>query len=95
MNVQNDMRELFEDAVKETGISLRVGVAELAEYAAERSAHLATLVGDPDFSMAVRAERDAVALKAGLTAVQQADVADAKLVGVIQGGLTFAAKFLA
>ncbi len=95
MNVQDDLRELFEDAARETGVSLQVGAAELAEYAAARSAHLATLVGDPNFAMAVRAERDAVALKAGILAVQQADAADARLVGVIQGGLTFAAKFLA
>ena len=94
-NVADDFRALFQDAIAETGVEIRVGLAELATYAAERSAHLATLVGDPGFSMAVAAERDAVALKAGIVAVRQADQADARLVGIIQGGLSFAAKLIA
>ena len=97
-NVTDDFFAVFEDAIAETGASLQVGAAELAVYAAERSAHLATLVGDPGFSMAVRAERDAVALKAGIVVVQQADLADARLqrlVAVIQGGLSLAAKLIA
>ena len=95
MNVTDHLQALFQDAIEETGVGLQIGVAELATYAAERSAHLATLVSDPDFQLAVRAERDAVALKAGITAVQQADVADARIVGVIQGALSFAANLIA
>lgn len=94
-DVTGDLKALFEDAIAETGVSLQVGAAELAAYAAERSAHLATLVGDPGFMLAVRAERDAVSLRAGITAVQQADAADARIVGVIQGALSFAAGLIA
>ena len=94
-NVADDFQALFEDAITETGVSLQVGATELAAYAAERSAHLATLVGDRGFSMAVRAERDAVALKAGIVAVRQGDQADARIVGIIQGGLSLAAKLIA
>lgn len=94
-DVTEDLKALFQDAIEETGVSLQVGAAELAAYAAERSAHLATLVSDPGFQLAVRAERDAVALRAGITAVQQADAADARIVGVIQGALSFAAGLIA
>lgn len=89
-----DFVVLFEDAIAETGVSLRAGVVELAAFAAERSAYLATLVDDPGFNMALRAERDAVVLHAGITAVQQADQADERFVGLIQGGLALAARLL-
>ncbi len=94
-DVIHDLEKLLTDAIAETGVSLQKGAAELAAYAAERSAHLATLVDDPGFQEAVRAERDAVALEAGITAVQQADAADARIVGVIQGGLALAARLIA
>ena len=94
-DVTENLKSLFEDAIAETGVSLQVGAAELAAYAAERSAHLATLVGDPGFSIALRAERDAVALRAGITAVQEGDAADARIVGVIHGALSIAAGLLA
>lgn len=94
-DVTEDFVRLFEDAITETGANVQVRAAELAAYAAERSAHLATLVGDPDFNLAVRAERDAVALRAGISAVQQGDAADARIVGVIHGGLSLAARLIA
>ena len=94
-DVKHELEALLTDAIAETGASLQQGAAELAAYAAERAAHLATLVDDPGFQEAVRAERDAVALKAGITAVQQADAADARIVGVIQGALALAANLLA
>lgn len=95
MNVAEDFKELLDDFVQETGRGLQAGTAELAAYAAGRSAHLSTLVGDPGFAVALRAERDAVALKAGITAVRQGDAADQRIVGLIHGGLSFAAKALA
>lgn len=93
MSIQQDLATLFQDVVDETGVSLRKGTADkLAAYAAERSAQLAKFVGVPGFQEAVRVERDNVALEAGILAVQGADQADARLVGVIQGALTFAAR---
>ncbi len=92
MSIQQDLATLFRDVADETGVILRVGADELAAYAAERSANLATLVGSVNFERAVRIERDSVALKAGIIAVQNADQADARLVGVIQGALSFAAR---
>ena len=69
-------------------------VDRVAEYAAGRSAHLATLVDDPGFEYAVRAERDAVALFAGLETVASADAFDARMVGLIHGILGIAARAL-
>jgi hypothetical protein len=86
---------LLKDAIAETGATLAKGADELALYVAGRSAHLATLVEDPGFDLAIRAERDAVALEAGLAAVEQAEAADARLLGIFQGVLAMGAKALA
>lgn len=92
--VAGSIQGLLEDALAETGVSLTKGAEELALYAAGRSAHLATLVDDPGFDQAVRAERDAVALEAGLSAVRQGDAADAQIVGIIQGAIAMGARAL-
>ncbi len=91
MSESERFQELIESAVAELGKELTVDTSELAVYAAERSSHLATLVNDPDFDIAVRAERDAVALKAGIILTNESDSADFRLVGIIQGAIHFAA----
>lgn len=94
-SVTHRFEQILEDAVRETGTSLRTSAHEVAVYAAERAAHLATIVDDPGFLEAVRAERDAVALRAGIAAVRAGDAADARIVGLLQGGLFWAASLLA
>jgi hypothetical protein len=93
-DVKEEFTRLFDELTTEIGAGFQVEAEELAEYAAGRSAHLATLVGDPDFNLAIRAERDAVTLKAGIGAVQQADKIDQRVIGAIQGGLSLAARLL-
>lgn len=83
----DDFEDLIRDAVRETRADLAIDSDELVRYTAERAAHLSTLVGQPGFQRAVVAERNAVALKAGLDATLRAEAADARLVGVIQGAL--------
>lgn len=95
VDAKQELEALLQDVIEETGASLKTGAAELAEFAAERSAHLATLVGDPGFDQAVRAERDAVALRAGLVTTHEADAADQRIVGAIHGGLRVLARALA
>lgn len=95
MNVGDELERLLKDAAKETGRDLQFNTVAVAAYAAERTAYLSTLVGQPGFEEAVRAERDNVALKAGLTAVATADAADARLIGIIQGVLFLGARSLA
>lgn len=95
MNVARDLSDLLKDAVNEIGVTIRAELAGVAAYAAERAAHLATIANEPGFELAVRAERDAVALRAGIGAVQQADAADARVVGIIHGVLLTGARALA
>lgn len=94
-DVTKDLANLLGDAIAETGANLQKTAVEIAAYAAERATHLSTLVDDQGFAEAVRAERDAVALEAGVAAVQEADAIDSRVVGVIQGGLFLSARILA
>lgn len=82
-----NINELLEDVLEETGAQLSVSKDDLVQYTAERGAHLATIVDEPGFSLALRAERDSIALYAGLNASLAAEAADARMVGTIQGVL--------
>ena len=95
MNVADELERLLKDAAKETGRDLKANLAEVTLYAAERTAYLSTLVGQPGFEEAVRAERDNVTLKSGIASVKAADAADARVVGIIQGVLFLGARALA
>ena len=92
MTTADGFRSLLEDVLAETGRSLTDTPAAIAAYAAERSAHLATLVGVEGFEVAVRAERDAVALRAGVAVTTEADAFDQRIAGAIHGALAFAAR---
>lgn len=70
------------------------GVEKVAEYAAERTAHLATMIQDPGFSNLVAAEADSVALKAATELVAQADATDARLNGMLEGAMRLGARLL-
>lgn len=87
-----DFEDLLRGAIRETRAELAMDADELVRYTAERAAHLTTLAGQAGFARAVVAERNAVALKAGLDATLQAEAADARLVGVISGVLLGVAK---
>lgn len=63
------MRAALQAAAAETGHAVHDSVAV---YAAARAAHLAGIVGQPGFDEAVAAERDAVALYAGVYATDAA-----------------------
>lgn len=92
--VSDDIRTILDDAVQETGRSLARATADVAGYASERAAHLERAVGQPGFAEAVRAERDAVALYAGLAAVGEADAIDDRILGIVQGALALGARAL-
>ena len=80
----------LDTALKETGLQLQKSAHEVATYASLRSVHLAGAVGQKGFQEAVVAERDAVALYAGIQAVNNADAADNRLLGLIHGALAMA-----
>lgn len=87
-----DFNDLLRAALRETRADLSINADELILYTAERAAHLTTLLGQPGFQRAVVAERNNVAMRAGLDATLQAEAADARLVGVIQGVLLGVAR---
>lgn len=93
--MQTEFKNLIDSALQETGASLKQSSQEVAAYAAQRAAFLSTLVGQPGFEQAVIAERDNVALFAGIVAVGQVVAIQAKIVGVIQGALFIGASALA
>lgn len=93
--IETDLEHLLETAVRETGVELTQGSKEVATYAAQRAVFLAGLVGRPGYQQAVIAERDNVALFAGISGVNAADGAQQKLIGVIQGALALGARALA
>lgn len=87
MSYTENLKGALDAAVRETGVLLRKSSADVAAYTAQRAAHLATIEGQAGFQDAVIAERDAVLLFAGLSAVRGADAADAHIVGLIHGAL--------
>ena len=86
--------EMARAQADELGLDLVAAGQDVAEYAAARAAHLATLIGQPGFSMAMRAEADNVILKAGILAVDQGDAADRRIKDTISGALGMAAAVL-
>lgn len=90
-----NLEDLLSSSAEELGLAIEGNTRELAAYAAERTAYLSLLVGQPGFEQAVVAERANVALRAGIAAIDTADVAQSRFLGVIQGALSIGAKALA
>jgi hypothetical protein len=95
MDIANELGELLKVTASEMGTELTSELDAVTAYAAERATHLSTIVGQPGFMEAVRAEADSVALRAGISTVSTADSADARLAGIIQGVLGLGARALA
>lgn len=93
--MEEQLKNLLQAALDETGADLEAATSELALFAAERTAYLATLVGLQGYERAVIAERDRVALRAGIAAVDQADAAAQRALGIIQGALFLGAQVIA
>ena len=94
MDVGKERSDAVAGAAKRLGKGLEANMDELRTYASERMLHLSTLIGQAGYEEALVAERDNVALKAGLLAVDSADRADAELVGVITGAMVVGARAL-
>lgn len=94
MDVGKELVDALKAAAVRLGKDLKGDTDELRTYAAERMLHLSGVVGQPGYQEALVAERDNVALKAGLLAVEAADRADAELVGIITGAMGVGARAL-
>lgn len=95
MDTKHQFEQLLKDALKETGASMSASAKEVAQFMHERALHLSAIAGQPGFDQALRAERNSVAMRAGLKLADNAELADQRLVGLIQGMLGIAAGALA
>lgn len=80
-------KQLLEQYLKSSGVDLQQASADVAMFAAQRSAHLAAAAGQAGFQEAVEAEADRVWLFATGRAVRAADANDARLWGILAGFL--------
>lgn len=92
--MEASIKNLLESALSELGSDLEKTTDEVAMYAAERTAVLATIIGLPGYEAAVIAERDSVALFAGLNAVEVAEKTRERILGIIQAALFLGAQML-
>jgi hypothetical protein len=86
------LKEQFARAISDTGLQLQTSGAEVAAFAAARSAHLAAASQEPGFEQVFRDEQNRVWLFAAGRAVRAGDAADARAIGLIQGLLLGAAS---
>jgi hypothetical protein len=95
MDTRKEFEALIVAAMNETGVSLAGARSDLAAYMAERATHLSLISGEAGFNEAVTAERDNVALRAGLNMSDQATGMEQRFIGIIAGALRIAALSLA
>ena len=93
-DIGDELLALLKAAAAELGDLGLENLDDARAYAAERARHLATLVNEPGFDEAVTAERDAVLLRLGISAVDTADSADQRVIGMLHAALQIAAKAL-
>lgn len=83
--------ETMLDDLKTKGIESNT---EIAIYAANEMALLSNLYGDPGFGEALRAVRNSIAIKMSIKVVETAELADQRMVGLVQGALMMGIKSL-
>ena len=89
---KTEFKDTLTTALDEVGVSLKTDINEVVLYAEGRTHYLTTLVGQPGYQMAVIAERDNIALKAGISTSLAADASDQRITGVIHSFIGVAAK---
>jgi hypothetical protein len=93
--IANQFKSLLESTSSRLGVTLTERTDEAGDYARRRMLFLASIIDEPGFDMALMAERDNVAMKAGIATAAVADAADLELRGMILGALSIGAKALA
>ena len=92
-DLAQELEQLLIAAAERLGRTLES--SDLRNYISERMLHLSNIVAEPGYMEALIAERDNVALQAGLELVDAADAADRELIGLISGGLALGARAIA
>ena len=85
---------LLQTEAAELGVSLGAAADEVAIYTEERLTHLASIVGEPGYMEAVKAEQDNILLFALARSIDEADAADARLMGIVRGSLAIGVRAL-
>lgn len=85
--MNTNAKQMFENYLKASGIDLQQASSDVALFAAQRAAHLASLTGQAGFQEAVEAEADRVWMFATGRAVRAGDANDARLWGIVAGFL--------
>lgn len=93
--IYNDFLTLLQTSGLEALGEAQMEVTEVAEYVATRASHLSKAINEPGFQQAVLAERDNVALFAGISAVNLAEAQQLRFMGLIEGSLTLGARAFA
>jgi len=78
-------RQLFEQALRETGIDLKAAPADVAVFVAEQAAQLQLAVDEPGFAIVAEAAADRVWLYAARRTVKLADAGDARAFELLRG----------
>ncbi len=92
--IGDDFVALIKNQAEQIGEGLVDDLDSVSEYAAQRAEHLSTVVGEPGFDQALIAERDSIAIRIAIRAVDSADDFDNRLLAVVRGGLSIAANAL-
>ena len=92
--IADEFLALLKKALTDTGADLADTPDAIVAFMAERAAHLSAIVNEPGFSQAVVAERNRVALRAGLEVSDDAAPLNGRLMELIAGALRVAAVLL-
>lgn len=91
-NIRQTFGDLLVDALRDTGRDVSTVTKEVRDYAVEQMEQLAEAVGQPGFGLAVTAAADNVAMRLGISTVEVADRADARIWGIIAGAIGIGAR---
>lgn len=95
MDVLSEIKNTLDDALESSGATLKESREEVAQFMHDRALHLSTITHEPGFGKAVVAERNAIAMEAGLEVSEVAGKADVEMLGWIGAGLRIFAMVLA
>lgn len=89
-----ELGDMLSAYASDLGITLGGDMESVRDYAAERMAHLAMIVGQAGYQEAVKVEAINVALMAAGSSVRAADLLDQQLVSLAAGALSVGARAL-
>lgn len=91
MTTKKTIGEKFTNLIGHAGVNIpEEGIEEIRQYATKSMVHLSTIAGQPGYELALEAERDIIAIKIGMRILNDANDADKRFLGLIEGALRMA-----